>query len=129
MVDPKFSEILEKLSIFWWSTRHPDKYLISQTCGLGLIAKEDYAAFNIAWALHSPLDTHEAHVRAIPDFNRARTVLNEAVGPDLMLRDLVTMKTLPEFLHWYAMHRRDVSVAGKNLLDRLLVKYRDESNI
>lgn len=129
MIDPKLSTLLRNLTSFWWSTLHPDAYRFNGNTGIGVIAKEDYAAFNIAWALHAPLDTREAHVRAIPDFNRARIVLNEQVGTDLMLRDAVTLMSMPVFLNWYAKNRSSISLAGRSLLDRLLIKYQDASNV
>ena len=53
-VEQVVKELCEKLANYHWSPMHPSNYVIPagfrKVKGIGLIAKQDYGAFNLAWA-------------------------------------------------------------------------------
>lgn len=85
----KLSEIISKLCKFYWSEEPPENYVLSNGAGLGRIAKQDYAAFNLAWKFSNgalqTFDEHKAAVVVLWQFkNRAYWT-----GPSKMVTNFV----------------------------------------
>lgn len=56
-VENSVAALLYRVEHFHWSPMHPTKYVISDgqggVKGVGLVAHQDYAAFNLAWGMCS----------------------------------------------------------------------------
>lgn len=96
--------LITKLSNYYWSPRHPSTYLIDvegRVAGAGLLAKDDYAAFNLAWLKRNgKLETQSDHFAFVRTFIDAKVFTSLTVG-GMELSWALTSKTEPEFVQWY----------------------------
>lgn len=102
--------LLTKLSSYYWSPKHPTEYVFmseNRVVGAGLVAKENYAAFNLAWLkCYGKLQTQEDHMTFVRAFAQAKP-LTELLVDGQLLSWIVTTKTQKEFMHWY-MHAASI---------------------
>lgn len=113
----KLSEIISKLCKFYWSEEPPENYVLNNGAGLGRIAKQDYAAFNLAWKFsNGALQTFDEHKAAVVVFVAIQKsgILDRPVEDGNQLRDLVTLNSASSFESWYVSykHKLDDEVTG-----------------
>lgn len=100
-------DLYVKLSKFYWSPEHPGSYTIKlagQIAGIGLIAHQDYAAFNYAWAVHyKDLHSEAGHRAAIADWLAMRKFTDSKVL-DSDLSWQLTRQNQESFKQWYAIN-------------------------
>jgi len=109
------------LAKFYWSPLHPSMYVTTglngQPAGVGLIAHNNYAAFNVVWATH-PLVTYEDHRNGVMSWSQLNQQLDCKVG--LMPLDFaITSKTREGFREWYKVNRSEVHVNLRVTLDKV----------
>lgn len=100
--------MLKRLSLYWWSDRHPSTYVFSKdykTMGVGLMAGQSFAAFNLCYVLtdggiESSLAGEEAHRTFLRLWGKAKAISELPYG-DGHLSDVITMLTPAEFLTWH----------------------------
>lgn len=116
------NQLYAKLSRFYWSPKHPSEYVIrlyGKIAGVGLIAHQDYAAFNYAWAAtHLSLDTEAGQRAATFSFVAAQQITKLAVE-DADLGWQMTRQSLPEFKLWYAANWKTVPRESISLIRKL----------
>jgi hypothetical protein len=110
--------LLEKLSKPYWSSVHPSFYVLPSGAGLGKLAMQDCAAFNLVWAT-CKLNTREDHVYAVNRFTEISAGLRQEVS-GYSLSDHIMLRTPQEFAVWYSSHKGQVNpVARKPIEDAL----------
>lgn len=103
----KLKRLITKLEKFYWSPRLPETYVLPGGQGLGRIAGQNYAAFNLVWATHR-LESEQDHLDAVKLFARLGTFTAQKVG-DCELQDWITLQTPTEFAAWYTSNRHIVN--------------------
>lgn len=102
---PNLKELLDKLHKFYWSPEHPSHYTINNPgnnlpCGIGCIARRDYAAFNLAWAAsNGKWKTMEDQRRLCKDFTIFEESTSKVVA-GFPLSEWVYLYTPAEFHKW-----------------------------
>jgi hypothetical protein len=97
------NELITKCSKFYWSPDHPSTYVLTnpqnkKPCGIGLVAHQDWAAFNLTWAANKGVwDTFAAQHSLVTGFQKYKEYTGLPMDK-LELRDWVCMLT-PEQLH------------------------------
>lgn len=115
--------LIQKLSKFYWTPMPPEHYTITvlgKKAGIGLVAWQDYAAFNYAWAANTlDLNTEAGQVIMVMEWGLARSFTSVPVlGQELSW--FFTSQTLPEFRVWYMDNRQEVGLMLRPKLDRLV---------
>jgi hypothetical protein len=115
--------LIQKLSKFYWTPMPPEHYTITvlgKKAGIGLVAWQDYAAFNYAWAANTlDLNTEAGQVVMLREWALARSFTSVPVlGQELSW--FFTSQTLPEFRVWYMDNRQEVGLMLRPKLDRLV---------
>ena len=77
--------LYNKLSKYYWSPDHPSHYVIDfpdgTQKGLGLIANQNYGAFNLAWgAAQGRWQTKDDQIELVTAFSRYRLVTQHIMG-------------------------------------------------
>jgi hypothetical protein len=102
-------KLLTKLSKFWWSDRHPNDYLIrdqEKVVGVGLLARQSYAAFNLAYAAigkEPELKPAQLELVSIWPFSVQLTMVQ---CDGYTVGDKATLCTPLEFVEWYESSNR-----------------------
>lgn len=113
--------MIEQLSRYWWSPRHPSTYVVKgangQPAGIGLLAYESPAAFNICWATQ-PLITFKDHKNAVITWSQLKHQLDVRVGSEF-LDFAITSRTRAEFKAWYKQHKTNIRLETRVFLDRV----------
>lgn len=97
------NELITKCSKFYWSPEHPSRYTLTnphnnKPCGVGLVAHQDWAAFNLAWAANKgQWNTLADQHNLVTGFQKYKEYTGLPMDK-LELRDWVCMLT-PEQLH------------------------------
>jgi hypothetical protein len=116
-----FKEMINTLSRYWWSPKHPSSYTVrganGQPAGIGLLAHENPAAFNICWAIH-PLVTFNDHRNAIMSWSQLNRQLDVRVGNE-HLDFAITSRTREEFKLWYKLNRPHIRLETRMFLDKV----------
>ena len=78
-VKQQIKTMCDRLANYHWSPKHPSEYVIKspdgQTRGIGIIAQNNYGAFNLAWAaVEGKCKTMEEHVEIITKFSGYQAV-------------------------------------------------------
>lgn len=124
--------LIDKLMDFYWSPLEPSSYVIpvvsegrKTTAGIGLIARQDWAAWNLTYKRFGGVFNNVARMREAVVYFRAlrstfavdRYHLDEIVdgGP---LRFFVTVLSEAEFSVWYDIHRHEIVTATRLLIDQ-----------
>lgn len=115
--------LIQKLSKFYWTPMPPEHYTITvlgKKAGIGLVAWQDYAAFNYVWAANTlDLNTEAGQVIMVREWNLARSFTSVPIlGQELSW--YLTSKSLPEFRVWYKGNRHEVALMLRPKLDRLI---------
>lgn len=115
--------LIKKLSKFYWTPLAPEHYTVTvsgKKAGIGLVAWQDYAAFNYAWAANNfDLTTESGQVGILREWVLARSLTGTLVlGQELSWH--LTSKSLPEFRVWYKDNRHEVVLMLRQKLDRLI---------
>lgn len=117
----EIKDMITTLSRYWWSPRHPSTYTITgangQPAGIGLLAHENPAAFNVCWATH-PLVTFNDHKNAIMVWSQLNRQLDVRVGHEY-LDFSITSRTREEFREWYKINRVHVKLDTRPYLDKV----------
>lgn len=114
--------LINKVSKFYWSPNHPSTYHFQHgevRAGLGLIAHNDYAAFNIAYASAGNLDTLKAHLRATEVWAVFTKFTDQIVG-EATLGEWITLYQPPEFAVWYKYNRAEVNINAQRAINTAL---------
>lgn len=101
LADPdeeKVKSLLDRLSKFYWSKLPPEQCVLPDGTGLGRIAYDDIAAFNVVWAYFQP-KTHKDHEVAITASVQMRRVMDVFVG-NLKFRDAIMLLSPTAFALW-----------------------------
>ena len=117
LADPEMDKVralVRKLSNFYWSRRLPQHCVLDNGTGLGRLAYEDMAAFNIAWCYVRP-SCSESHIKAVMLFNSKKEKLN-AVFRGVKLRDAVMLLSKDAFELWLTKVRNEMTVETHNTL-------------
>lgn len=119
----KVKTLLEKLSKYYWSDKHPSKYLLPGGGGIGRLATTthpvfNYAAFSLVWAVN-PLQTQKDHLDGIKAMVPLARLLQQEVN-GVSVADHITMRTPEEFAVWYSSHRSLVNPALRLAIEEAL---------
>lgn len=117
LADPEMDKVqalVRKLSNFHWSRRLPQHCVLEDGTGLGRLAYEDMAAFNIAWCYVKP-SCRESHVNAVMLFDSKKEVLN-AVFKGIYLRDAIMLLSKDAFELWLTKVRCEMNVRTHHIL-------------
>lgn len=101
LADPdmdKVRNLISKLSNFHWSLKLPEQCVLSDGSGLGRLAYDNIAAFNIAWCFHKPVDT-ATHNAAIVTFVQLREPLKFGKN-NISLEDAIMFLPVNAFKVW-----------------------------
>ena len=116
-------QLCEKLAHFYWSPMHPDTYLVKHPhtgadIGIGRIAHECYASFNLAYlTVGRNLSNINQHNLAIQNFIAAkRELAAEIEGHPLSSYVLVMSER--EFQAWYAKNKASIPTEACICIDR-----------
>jgi hypothetical protein len=106
------------LSRFWWTPVPPHEcvfQLDGKTAGVGLLAKQDYGAFNLAYAMIGfDLDSEMQHRAFLGVWGYARNL--SGVGVDgFTVGDMATLLPPPAFRAWH-MKSAEKIPAGANAI-------------
>lgn len=112
-IKAKVDSLLERLSVFYWSRHEPEKYVIKhpqtgRNVGLGVIARQNYAAFNLTVAFM------RGSINSITDQNNACNVFGaikhslEAWDKDEKISGYITLLSLDEFSEWFKQERHTI---------------------
>ena len=96
--EAKVKSLLARLSKFHWSRLPPEQCVMPDGTGLGRVAYDDIAAFNVAWSYCSPR-THKEHETAIVATVQLKRVMDVYIGR-IRLRDAIMLLKPQEFLQW-----------------------------
>ena len=114
-------EMIVRLSNCYWSPRPPQTYLTvganGQPAGLGLLAHENVAAFNITWAI-CPLVTFEHHKVAIMHWSQLNRQLDVRIGHE-HLDFVITSRTREQFKAWYRVNKVHIRLETRMFLDKV----------
>ena len=112
----KVRALAAKLSHFHWSLKPPELCVLPDGSGLGKIAYDNMAAFNLAWTYHRP-KTFAEHNTAIVTSVMLRVPLTKKYGSSsLTLEDAVMLLSKNAFLHWVTLYRAGMDNALADLL-------------
>ena len=113
--------MITQLSRYWWSPRHPSTYLTTgangRPAGLGLLAHENPAAFNVVWSIQ-PLVTFEDHKSAIMVWSQLNRQLDCRAGNEY-LDWAITSRTREEFKSWYKLNKIHIRIETRIYLDKV----------
>lgn len=101
LADPdevKVKSLLDRLSKFYWSKLPPEQCVMPDGTGLGRIAYDDIAAFNVAWSYWQPR-THKEHETAIVAAVQLKRVMDVYVGR-IKFRDAIMLLSPTAFALW-----------------------------
>lgn len=104
----KVRQLVSKLSKFHWSVKPPEQCVLPDGSGIGRLAYENMAAFNLAWCYHKPVNA-EGHNLAIASFVLLKEPLKVRYG-SLTLEDAVMLLSKPEFYMWVSTHRFNLGI-------------------
>lgn len=95
-------QLLAKLSNFYWSPEHPSHYVLQlengREKGVGLIAFQNFAAFNLAWGSNQGrASTEDEHAALVTDFSKYRHYTKYLMG-EQTVGEWVCMLKPKEFL-------------------------------
>ena len=114
-------EMINTLSRYWWSPRHPSTYTVTgangKPAGIGLLSHENPAAFNICWAIH-PLVTFNDHKVAIMDWSQLNRQLDVRIGHE-HLDFVITSRTREQFKAWYRVNKVHIRLETRMFLDKV----------
>lgn len=114
-------EMINTLSRYWWSPRHPSTYIIKgangQPAGIGLLAHESPAAFNVVWAIQ-PLVTFSDHKNAVMIWSQLKQQLDVRIRSEF-LDFAITSRTREGFKQWYKSNRVSVRLETRIFLDKV----------
>lgn len=117
-----FYSAIQRLEHYYWSPRHPREYVVESLDGskqgIGLIAHQDYGAFNLVWAT-VPLTRLFHHRVALLHFNEQAS-LNQQELEGAALGDWLTLLRPDEFKKWYTLRRDQVSPPAVERIDLAL---------
>ena len=105
----KVRKLVKKLGQFYWSLQLPQHCVLPDGSGIGRIAYDDMAAFNLAWCYHRPTD-QAGHSKAITSAVLLRNVLDVKHGT-LTLRDAVMLLSPDAFSIWLSKYRSTIETS------------------
>ena len=117
LADPdmqKVHTLLGKLTKFHWSLKLPQHCVMPSGAGIGRLAYDNIAAFNIAWCYHKPHD-EATHNAAIATFVLLREPLKIKSG-SLTLEDAVMFLSPDAFKVWLKRNSQAFHPSLVNLL-------------
>lgn len=82
------------------------------------MAYKDYAAFNIAWAIHRPV-TQQDHLTAIATFVHQQKG-NEQVVDGAELGSWITLYRPGAFAIWYRKNKNSIALDSQSRIERAL---------
>ena len=114
-------QLLAKLSNFYWSPEHPSHYVLQldngREKGVGLIAYQNYGAFNLAWGSNQGrADTEDHHITLAIDFSKYRRYTAYKMG-EQTVGDWACMLRPKEFLSQCLETPVENTVIKKELMD------------
>lgn len=98
--------LLTRLQHFWWTPKPPEEYLLpaqdGRKLGVGLLAPQNYAAFNLAYmALNVPLDT-ETQQRTLVSIWPFAVTLSQVSAGEATVGELATLYRPQAFELWHS---------------------------
>lgn len=100
----------ERLKKFHWSPRPPEAYTVphkdtKRPCGIGVIAGQNYAAFNLVWASSkADWSTFNGHVELCKEFTALKPLTQTKIN-NVLLFDYLTLFSQANFMRW--LHSAD----------------------
>lgn len=121
--------LIKKLIKYHWSPDPPYTYTINiagKTAGLGLIAMNCPAAFNIAWAASGgDLSTYAAQRGAVVVYSKASLLLNHNISRSISVEDLATLMSQKEFGSWLSKHEEELPEPLRTVLVNAMLAKRE----
>ena len=108
LADPdelKVQALVNRLSKFYWSVLPPEQCVLPDGTGIGRIAYDDIAAFNIAWCAFKP-KTHKDHELAITTSVQLRRKILDTPISGITFRDAVMLLSPAAFSAWLDKNRK-----------------------
>jgi len=109
-------KLLNSLINWHWSPHYPTTYTLPDGSGLGKIAMNNPAAFNLTWAKYGKLETIDDHRNAVGFFAITSSRL-DGLGYDHKLVNYATMRTQVEFREFYIQARLTLPKHVSDVLD------------
>jgi len=103
--------LLNKLGKFYWSDEVPETYTIlnpttGEKCGIGLIASQNYGAFNLTWAaFKGDWHTFAGQTTLCVEFSKNKPITQHKVG-GVMLVDYLCLYSQSEFVNWMRVEKQ-----------------------
>lgn len=119
--------LLSNLTKFYWSPEPPEHYVIQHegnTVGLGAIAWQNYAAFNLAWGNALEWESLESQKNLVVQFSKYRNFTSYKMG-EQTVGDWVCMLQPQAFIKQLHLTPTEVPSIARELLgiaDRALNK-------
>ena len=117
LADPdmhKVRSLTSKLGKYYWSLKPPECCVLPDGSGIGRIAYDNMAAFNLAWCFHKPRDA-ETHNSAITTFVLLREPLLVKSG-NISLEDAVMLLSPDAFKVWLKKYSQTFHLSLYHLL-------------
>lgn len=115
--------LFNRLSAFHWSPEHPSTYTIQlhgRRAGVGLIAHNDFAAFNYAWGMTKTcIQTETGQHQMIRNWTIGSTITATPVGDTDLAWHLTSMKQ-PEFCNWLLQNQSSLPIKVRMVVNQLL---------
>lgn len=118
--------LLNRLTKFYWSENPPETYVIKnptsgEHCGIGLIASQNYGAFNLTWVSSKGEDnwrTFAGQTTLCVDFTRNKPITQHKVN-GVCLVDYLCLYSQKEFTNWMRIEKNFPTIV-KLQLENLL---------
>lgn len=97
--------LLNRLNKFYWSDNPPETYTIpnpttQEICGIGLIASQNYGAFNLTWAsFKGNWKTFDGQTQLCVNFAKNKPITQHKVN-GVMLIDYLCLYSQKDFINW-----------------------------
>ncbi len=122
-----FKDLCNRLRKFYWSDKHPSSYVIchpaieNRVAGIGSIAHECYAAFNLAYALTGKnLHTLQGQRAMVDKFTQLQTDCRlTQIVDGAELSDTILVLDQEAFGVWYTDNRQHITEACRDVLDKI----------
>lgn len=111
-------QLCEKLAKWHWSPEFPTSYVTPQGAGLGKVAFDNPAAFNLAWLRHSKqLTTIDDHKAAVNYFVTVGRILDTPLINKHPIDIFVTTLSAPAFKIVYDRNRATLPANVSSIID------------
>lgn len=114
-MDQKIQALITKLSKWYWSPQLPNNYTLHNGNGIGKIAMNNPAAFNLTWAKYR--GDFGDHVEPVSYFARVGLRLAAIQVNKQTLDSYVTLMSYQEFHKFYSQIRPSLSNTVAEVID------------